>query len=62
MKVIIKEEFRQKFGFYTGDLLKGKEYEAVWDSENYKTRWLRIIDESGEDYIYPPEIFEIVEE
>ena len=23
--------------------------------------WYRIIDDSGEDYLYPPELFEIVE-
>ena len=23
--------------------------------------WYRVIDESGEDYLYPPEMFEIVE-
>ena len=26
-----------------------------------KHGWYRIIDESGEDYLYPPELFEIVE-
>ncbi len=23
--------------------------------------WYRIIDDSGEDYLYPPELFEIIE-
>nr|DAN10094.1 MAG TPA: hypothetical protein [Caudoviricetes sp.] len=27
-----------------------------------KHGWYRIIDESGEDYMYPPELFEVVEE
>lgn len=27
-----------------------------------KMKWYRIIDESGEDYLYPPMLFEIVEE
>lgn len=62
MKVIVKEELREKAGCYTGDLLKGKVYDAVWDDENDRMRWLKIIDESGEDYVYPPEMFEIVEE
>lgn len=41
------------------DLIPGKIYEVIniedWD-------WYRIIDESGEDYMYPPEFFEVVEE
>ena len=24
--------------------------------------WLRVVDDSGEDYIYPPEKFEIIED
>ena len=24
--------------------------------------WYRVVDESGEDYLYPPQLFEIVEE
>lgn len=24
-------------------------------------KWYRVIDDSGEDYLYPPELFEIVE-
>lgn len=24
--------------------------------------WYRVVDDSGEDYLYPPELFEIVEE
>ena len=45
------------------DLLKGKVYEATIDKgpNNNKPDMFRIIDESGEDYIYPPEIFEIIE-
>lgn len=27
-----------------------------------KYRWFRIIDESGEDYLYPPELFEVIGE
>jgi hypothetical protein len=39
------------------DLVYGKVYDVIsieWD-------WYRIIDESEEDYMYPPEAFEIVE-
>ena len=61
MKVKIIEEKRKMMGeFSTEDLLKDKVYNAEID--NGKHKWLRIIDESGEDYIYPPEIFEIIEE
>ena len=61
MKVRILEDKRSLMGeFSTGDLLKGKIYDAIIDSGELK--WYRIVDESGEDYIYPPEIFEIIEE
>ena len=30
--------------------------------DNGKMKWYCIIDESGEDYLYPPMLFEIVEE
>ena len=61
MKVKIIEEKRNMMGdFSTEDLLKDKIYEAQID--NGKLKWYRIVDESGEDYIYPPDIFEIVED
>ena len=60
MKVRVLEEKRKLLGdFYSGDLLKGKIYDATIDEGKHK--WFRIIDESGEDYIYPKEIFEIIE-
>lgn len=37
---------------------KGKEYEVI----SIERGWYRIIDDSGEDYLYPPDCFEIVEE
>ena len=42
------------------DLIDGKVYEVQEISK--KLKWYRIIDESGEDYLYPPQLFEIVEE
>lgn len=61
MKVKVVEEKRKLMGkFYTGDLLTGKVYTAEIDEG--KHHWYRIVDESGEDYLYPPDIFEIVEE
>ena len=61
MKVKVIEENRAKMGsFTTVDLLKDKIYNAELD--NGKMQWYRIIDESGEDYLYPPMLFKIVEE
>ena len=37
---------------------EGKEYEVI--SEEYG--WYRIVDKSGEDYLYPKEEFKIVED
>lgn len=37
--------------------LKGKIYEVL----SIERKWYRIIDETDEDYLYPPECFEIVE-
>lgn len=33
----------------------------VYDVLAVEKGWYRIIDDSGEDYIYPPEMFEVVE-
>ena len=61
MKVKVIEENRAKMGsFTTVGLLKNKIYEA--ETNNGKMQWYRIVDESGEDYLYPPMLFEVVEE
>lgn len=39
-------------------LTHGKEYTVLSIERN----WYRIIDDSGEDYLYPPECFEIVKD
>lgn len=39
-------------------LIKGKAYEVI----SIENGWYRIICEMGEDYLFPPEWFEIVEE
>ena len=65
MKVKVIEENRKKMGEWSHiDLLKDKIYEATEDygKNNDKPKMLRIVDESGEDYLYPPMLFEIVEE
>lgn len=38
------------------ELIKGKIYECL----SIEKGWYRIVDESGEDYLYPPEEFEVV--
>ena len=40
------------------DVLPGKVYEVL----SIEDGWYRLIDESGEDYLYPPENFEEVAE
>jgi hypothetical protein len=39
-------------------LLSGKVYEVL----SVEKGWYRIVDETGEDYLYPSEDFEIVED
>lgn len=34
----------------------------VYDVMSVEKGWYRIVDDSGEDYLYPPEVFEIVKE
>lgn len=39
------------------ELIRGKIYECL----SVEKGWYRIVDESGEDYLYPPEEFEVVD-
>ena len=36
-------------------------HNIIYDVISIEREWYRIIDDSGEDYLYPPELFEIVE-
>ena len=36
-------------------------HNIIYDVISREKEWYRIIDDSGEDYLYPPELFEIVE-
>ncbi|RKW34010.1 MAG: hypothetical protein D8H95_49310 [Lachnospiraceae bacterium] len=36
--------------------------DKIYDVISIERGWYRVIDDSGEDYLYPPEVFEIVEE
>lgn len=38
-------------------LIDGRDYEVI----SIEKSWYRIVDETGEDYLYPPECFEIIE-
>lgn len=44
--------------YYKVSLIKGKIYCVL----NIEDGWYRIIDETGEDYLFSPDEFEIVEE
>ncbi|MDR2693361.1 MAG: hypothetical protein LBB74_04005 [Chitinispirillales bacterium] len=39
----------------------GPKYGKIYDVISIELDWYRIIDESGEDYMYPPGAFEIVD-
>ena len=39
-------------------LMHGKTYEVI----SIEQEWYRIVDETDEDYLYPPDAFEIVEQ
>jgi hypothetical protein len=43
------------------DLEKRKIYEVIPDEESEKEGYLRVIDESGEDYLYPQSYFILVQ-
>lgn len=43
------------------DLERGKVYRVLPDKGTERTRWLRVIDESGEDYLYPGKCFLLIE-
>lgn len=63
MKVRVNEEARKGSKYGTFELKQGKVYEVCELVVTTPTRkWYRIVDESGEDYLYPPSLFDIVEE
>lgn len=37
-------------------------HDKVYDVMSVERGWYRVVDDSGEDYLYPPENFEVVEE
>ena len=60
MKVVVNENSRARTNLGTRDLLKGKIYTVIGISS--KLKWYKIVDESGEEYLYPPSLFDMVED
>lgn len=36
-------------------------HDKVYDVLSIEKGWYRVVDDSGEDYLYPPEDFEVIE-
>jgi hypothetical protein len=43
------------------DLEKGKVYRSIPDVDAAKEKYLRVVDESGEDYLYPESYFVLLD-
>ncbi len=61
-----KEEKEQMFALCVEnkdceDLVKRKLYQVIPDEKSEKEGYLRVIDESGEDYLYPQSYFILVQ-
>ncbi len=61
-----KEEKEQVFALCVEnkdceDLVKRKLYQVIPDEKSEKEGYLRVIDESGEDYLYPQSYFILVQ-
>ena len=37
-------------------------HDKIYNVLSVERKWYRIVDETKEDYLYPPELFEIIEE
>lgn len=37
-------------------------HDKIYDVISVEKGWYRIIDDSGEDYLYPPDLFEVVKQ
>ena len=45
---------------YPASLERRKIYRALHDQDAAQHRYLRVVDESGEDYLYPAKLFEAI--
>jgi hypothetical protein len=43
------------------DLAPGKVYEVLPDPSAERSGWIRVVDETGEDYLYPEEYFQALD-
>ncbi len=43
------------------DLLLGKVYQVLPDEVAARDKYIRVVDESGEDYLYPASFFALIE-
>jgi hypothetical protein len=59
MKFVVCMDNNALGDFSTDDLTLGRLYEVIGDVDAHEM--LRIIDDSGEDYLYPAKLFEQVE-
>ncbi len=62
MKVKVNEVARSKTNYGTIELIPNKVYTVIKKEPFLGSIWYRIVDESSEDYLYPPSLFDIVEE
>ena len=60
MKIKHKKDI--KYNLFGDDIASDLTEDKIYDVVSIEQGWYRIIDDSGEDYLYPPDIFEIVEE
>lgn len=37
-------------------------HDKIYDVMSIEKGWYRVVDDSGEDYLYPPKYFEIIED
>jgi hypothetical protein len=44
---------------YELDLVVGKRYEVFPDASAARSGWIRVVDETGEDYLYPAGYFAV---
>jgi hypothetical protein len=47
---------------YEMDLAPQKVYQVLPDPSAERSEWIRIVDETGEDYLYPRTLFQHVED
>lgn len=56
-----KEVFRMKIK-YIGESCVSLSNGTIYEVISIEKEWYRIVDDTDEDYLFPPELFEIVEE